>query len=48
VTLSLVLVQQDRVLNVEVRFIILKVDVLGQKECTYNVILNLADEGEVW
>lgn len=47
-TLSLVLVQQDRVLNVEVRFIILKVDVLGQKEGTYNVILNLADEGEVW
>ena len=47
-TLSLVLVQQDRVLNVEVRFIILEVDVLGQKESTYNVILNLADEGEVW
>lgn len=41
------LIQQDRILNVEMTLIVVKVDILGKKEGTDDIVIYLADECHV-
>jgi hypothetical protein len=47
VSLALVLIEQDGILDVEVRLVVLEVDILGQEEGTDDIVVDLAHEGEV-
>lgn len=47
VSLALMLIEKDGILDVEVRLVVLQVDFLGQEEGTDHIVLDLAHEGEV-
>ena len=47
VSLALMLIEQDGILDVEVRLVVLQVDILGQEEGTDDIVVDLAHEGEV-
>ena len=44
--LTLVLIQKNSILNVEMRLVVVQVDILGKKEGTYHVVVDLTHEIE--
>ena len=47
VSLAFMLIKQNGILDVEMRLVVLQVDILGQEESTHHIVVDLADEGEV-